>query len=217
MAAFTTNTGSTLNGPTGAGRTASGLSTQIIIRVGNQPVGALQSLQVSQARPLARVKEIGTDGVIEIVPQGATTFELSVSRIVFDQLRLPEAFSRGFRFINAQRLPFDIDVYDITSVNTLGSDPTGAKDTVIMTYKNCWFSSYSTPYASENYLITENATIWAETAFVSSLPTGQAIPANALSLTGQTDAQGIEMATNAGGRLGSMDASGIWNSLFSST
>ena len=83
-------------------RTNSGLSTQIIIKVFNSPVGALQNLQVTQNRGLARIVEVGTDGVIEIVPNKATEYELSATRIVFDQLRLPEAFSRGFRFIASQ-------------------------------------------------------------------------------------------------------------------
>lgn len=83
------NTGSNIND---GHRTSSGLSTQIIIKVSNNPVGALQQLSVAQNRPLQRIQEIGTDGVIEIVPNSATTFELTANRIVFDQLRLPESF-----------------------------------------------------------------------------------------------------------------------------
>src|SRR5271157_1655295 len=98
-----------------------GLSTQIVIKVSGVPVGALQNLTVNQARPLERIKEIGTDGCIEIVPSGITTFELTASRIVFDEVRLPEAFLRGFRFINAQRLPFDIEIYDLSAITPAGT------------------------------------------------------------------------------------------------
>jgi len=136
------NTGSILDRVTGQASTNSGLSTQIIIKVNNVPVGALQRLSVSQSRNLERIKEIGTDGVIEIVPNQATNFELTADRVVFDQLRLPESLSRGFRFINAQRVPFDIDVFDISSVNPPAAAATNSNGVVVMTYKNCWFTRY---------------------------------------------------------------------------
>lgn len=199
------NTGSNIN----AGhRTNSGLSTQIIIKVFNNPVGALQQLSVAQNRPLQRIQEIGTDGVIEIVPNSATTFELTANRIVFDQLRLPESFSREFRFINAQRVPFDIDVIDIS-----GTDPNSPDDTQnqsIMTYKNCWFTRYETPYTADNYIITETASIWCETAYhVQVGRDGSLRPVER-----QTDNAGIEAEVNSGKRLGALDAAGLIQSLF---
>jgi len=194
-----------------------GLSTQIVIKVNGQAVGALQNLTVNQARPLERIKEIGTDGCIEIVPNGITTFELTASRIVFDEIRLPEAFSRGFRFINAQRLPFDIEIYDLSNITPagtlLGDNVAGV---VTMTYKNCWFSAYSTPYTVDNYVITETATIQAETAYLL-YPTADAIPnagINGRNIPAQTDTVGIEQGTNIGNMLGSLDASGLVNSIF---
>jgi hypothetical protein len=207
------NTGTNLD----LGRTASGLSTQIIVKIGNNPVGALQELTVNQARPLARVGEIGTDGVIEIVPHGPTTIELSITRLVFDQLRLPEAFSRGFRFIAAQRIPFDIEIYDISSASppASGSNAPNMAGSVAMVYKNCWFERYSTPYRSGDYLITETASVWAETGNLVSPTDASGIPVNQLGLNSNPyDTTGIESSVNTGKRLGSMDASGLWNSVF---
>ncbi len=190
-------------------RTNSGLSTQIIIKVFNSPVGALQELTASQNRPLTRIKEIGTDGNIEIVPSSATDFSLSVRRIVFDQLRLPESFSRGFRFINSQRIPFDIDIIDVSGTEPNVSDDDGNK--VIMTYKNCWFTRYDTPYSADNYIITETAEIWCETAYAVQLGRdGSLRPVER-----QVDSGGVEAEVNSGRRLGSMDAAGLLNSLFS--
>ena len=201
------NTGTNIN----AGhRTNSGLSTQIIIKVYNNPVGALQQLSVNQARPLQRIPEIGTDGVIEIVPSGATTFELTANRIVFDQLRLPESFSKEFRFINAQRVPFDIDIIDISGAQpNSGAEPGNARQHVVMTYKNCWFTSYQTPYAADNYLITETATLWCETAYLAK--TGRDGPKNGILRPLETlgDDANIEKQVNAGMRLGSLDAAGL--------
>jgi len=212
MSTFPLNTGSILDRTTGESNTNTGLSTQIIIKVHDQAVGALQSLRVTQGRNLERIKEIGTDGVIEIVPNQATTFELEATRIVFDQLRLPEAFSRGFRFINAQRVPFNIEVFDISSIAPPGSS-TDSPGVVVMTYKNCWFNRYDTPYAADNYLITETAGIWAETAYISNLQ-GIDIPANSRGFDAQTDTENIERSVNLGQRRGSLDASGLINSIF---
>ena len=209
-----TNSAGTL--PVGA--TNAGLSTQIIVKVNNTAVGALQRLTVTQNRPLERIKEIGTDGVIEIVPMGPTTFELTADRIVFDQLRLPEAFSRAFRFIDAQRIPFDIDIVDLSSVlvsgANLNANPAGV---VVMTYRNCWFTSYTTPYTSDNYVITESSSLWCETAYLLQ-PNQNSLPNSGgpRGLVAQTDTANIEFAVNSGERLGTMDVTGLLNSVFNS-
>jgi hypothetical protein len=206
------NTGSQIERVNDQGQTTTGLSTQIVIKVANQPVGALQRLTISQNRPLARIREIGVDGVIEIVPQGATEYELTAERVVFDQLRIPEAFTRGFRFIAAQRIPFDIEVYDMSNMEpneTLESTSSGL---IIMTYKNCWFTRYETPYQAENYIITETANIWAETAYVS-FPVDE-LPSDLRDLPRQYDQAGVEKEVNSGYRRGALDASGIVNSVF---
>lgn len=206
---ITPNTGTNINA---GNRTNSSLSTQIIIKCNNEPVGAIQTLTVAQNRPLQRIQEIGTDGVIEIVPNGATTFELTAGRIVFDQLRLPEAFSRGFRFINAQRIPFDIDIIDIS-----GNEPGISNDdtnSTVMTYKNCWFQRYETPYAAENYLITETATLWCETAYLVRSGRSGPLGSSLRPINTQSDAAGIESEVNSGKRRGALDAAGLIMSLF---
>ena len=217
MTDFTPNTGSTVSRGTEAqsadGRTSTGLSTQIIIKVRNQPVGALQSLNVTQTRGLARVNEIGTDGNIEIVPSASTTYDISATRIMFDQLRLPEAFSRSFRFIGAQRVPFDIEIFDLNNaVDANAAVDANSSGIVVMKYQNCWFQNYVTPYVADNYLITETAVIWAETAMVTTPIEGQ-IP-SLRGLTAQSDDDGIESSVNVGGRRGGVDAAGIVNAIF---
>jgi len=217
------NTGSLVGGHDGSGSTQhnainSTLSTQIIIKVEDTPVGALQRLTVAQNRPLQRIQEIGTDGVIEIVPNNATTFELTADRIVFDQLRLPEAFKRGFRFINSQRLPFDILVIDLSNTGPDAKLTDDLEGSVAMTYRNCWFTRYDTPYAADNYVITETASIWCETAFINfpteagdnQIPNGGGLRA----VQPQTDGADIEGAVNWGHSRGSLDASGLVNSIF---
>lgn len=133
---------------------STGLSTQIIVKVGTETVGAIQTLTITQARGVERVKEVGLDGVLELVPNNATTYEIAVTRVVFDRLRLPEAFARGFINIKSQLVPFDIEIIDRTN---------GENDGAI-THKlvNCWFTNYRPSYKSDNYIITEDATIYCE-------------------------------------------------------
>lgn len=133
----------------------SGLSTQITIKVGRVTVGAIQQLVVNQNRDMHRWEEIGTDGVVEMHPKGAARIELQVTRIVFDDLRLPEAFARGFINLQAQRIPFDIQLIDRSS-------STVSSNAIIHVFNNCWISAYSPTFRADNFLISENATILSE-------------------------------------------------------
>lgn len=139
-------TGTTLDS-----KISSSLSTQIIIKVGTETVGAIQELTISQTRPLTNVKEVGTDGILEILPNSATTYTARISRIVFDGLSLPEAFARGFMNIKSQTVPFDIEIIDTSR----GED----SNSTITQLVNCWFKGLSTPYRSDGYIITQSADI----------------------------------------------------------
>lgn len=194
-------TGSTLQSNISAG-----LSTQIVVKVGSDTVGAVQTLEVTQNRPLTRIVELGLDGTLELVPTQRTEVTLTVRRVVFDRLRLPEAFERGFVNIHAQRLPFDILVIDQT-----GGDGDLA---VTHHYVNCWFQAYSTPYNADNYLITESATIQAET--VSSRLGASANAAQGGSRDMKPQIEQIEREADIGNRRGTLDAPGLITAAFSS-
>lgn len=186
-----------------------GLSTQIIIAAkdatGNRyPIGAIQTLTPTEARPLARLSEVGTDGVIQIVPTGATTVDLAVTRLVFDYQRLPAAFQRGFRHIHAARLPFDIEVHDynayheLQNVNTQNSDAAPA-NWLVTVYGNCWLQNYSYTYDQGNYLISETATIWAEYVYTTD-SNNAAIKANV------GDDESLETAFSSGPNVSPLSA-----------
>jgi hypothetical protein len=132
----------------------SGLSTLITVRVRGTSIGAIQELRIDQNRDMQVWEEIGTDGVVEIHPKGAAKITFSVTRIVFDQLRLPEAFVRGFLNLQAQRIPFDVEIVD-----TFAGDAMLAS---VHTLKGCWFRRYSTPYRAENFLVSETAELTCE-------------------------------------------------------
>src|SRR6266404_6941053 len=90
------NTNSTLSLPNGTNKTSTAISTNIIILVNNTAVGAVQSLAISERRPIKMVDEVGTDGHVDSVPNQSTNITGSCQRVRFDRLRITEAFGRGF-------------------------------------------------------------------------------------------------------------------------
>jgi hypothetical protein len=190
---------------------ATGLSTQIIVEVNNTPVGAIQSISATQNRSLGEITEVGTDGIIEIVPNGPTRTSLRVTRIVFDGRRLTVALGRAFHNIQSQRFPFDIKIFD--NSNAVASNAEGdpsASGQVVYIYKNCWFESTDVTYASRDYIITENASIKCEYVRTFTGDNQSAVP------FGPNVQEVLEFGTNANieraadvGRRGSLDAAGL--------
>lgn len=192
------NTGSILDSTT-----HTSLSTQVIILVNNEPVGAVQRFQIQQQRGHKRVTEVGTDGTIEIVPTRATEISLTIDRIAFDGLSLPEGFSRGFRNLQSQRIPFDIIVIDQFS-------GTG-DDAIITTFHNCWFVSLGKTYNADDYVIQENCSVQVE--YVSETRGGEAV-ALSQGLGGGRQISGVdideaELLADSGSRRGSLDFPGL--------
>jgi len=194
------STGSSLDSTT-----KSSLSTQIIIMVNNEPVGAVQSFQESQSRSNKQIQEVGTDGIIEIVPNTAAKVTLTINRIYFDGLSLPEAFSRGFRNLQAQRISFDIVVIDQFT-------GTG-NDAIITTYHDCWFNNLSITYSATDYVIAQNANV--DVTYISSIRGGEAIALSqgvggARQIAGvQIDSVESAADSGAGGRRGALDFHGL--------
>ena len=195
---------------TGA-KTRTGLSTQVIVYVNGEPVGAIQSFQETQSRSNKSISEVGTDGIIELVPQSPAKFTLQVNRIVFDGLSLPESFARGFKNIHAQRMPFDIVVIDKFTGD--------GDDAVITTYHNCWFNNLSKTYQTSDYTIAETAGIDCE--FISSKRAHEPV-ANSQGVGGsrevdasKIDKDAVEQATDMGDRRGPLDFPGLISAAYS--
>jgi len=166
-----------------------GLSTLITVKIKGVTVGAIQELRIEQNREFTILEEIGTDGIVEIHPKGAAKIGFTVQRIVFDQLRLPESFSRGFLNIQAQRIPFDIDIIDNVFDNSIFS--------IVHSLKGCWFRGYTIPFNANNYIITETANLVCEKIISSqnnkNVSNGgfRNIPIEIDSIERQTDLNGI--------------------------
>jgi hypothetical protein len=197
------NTGSILNS-----NVHTALSTQVIILVNGEPVGAVQSFGENQSRTNRRVTEVGTDGTIEIVPQSAAELTLTIDRIVYDGLSVTEAFARGFRNIQAQRIPFDIVVIDQFS----GTDD----DAVITTYYNCWFNSIGKTYSATDYIITENCGIDVE--YIATVRGGEAIALSQGVGGGRQlssiQIDSVELEADTGLRRGALDFPGLISAAF---
>lgn len=182
-------------------RIQAGLSTQIVIQVEDEAtgqkyaIGAIQSLSINESRSIETIKEVGTDALVGIVPVSPTTYSASLSRIVFDFQRLPQALQREYRHIHAQRRPFDIVITDynpyIQGPNgpVEAADGSGAGSTPIdpvtgavgdeptkftTRLRNCWFGNLRVEYTASSFMITESAeitfqAIWDEGAAASTL------------------------------------------------
>jgi tRNA A-37 threonylcarbamoyl transferase component Bud32 len=180
---------------------STGLSTSILVKVGLTYVGAIQNLTINEKRDMNIMEEIGTEGVVEVYPKGAAKIDLTVERIIFDQLRMTEAFSRGFVNIQAQRIPFDIQIID-TSVSSAEDN----NDAIVHTIHECWFSVYSPKFTPNSFIISENATIIASK--ITTMRSGNS------AVFGGTrgvkfDYDVIERSTDVNGRVGKFDSAGF--------
>lgn len=193
------NTGSTLLGPNGANKTSTGISTNIVIKVGPNTVGAVQELSITENRPIFMVDEVGTDGHIDSVPNKSTDISGNCSRIRFDRMRIAEAFSRGFVHVAAQRVPFDIVIID----NWNGD----GNSALITTIKNVWIEQISYAYRISDWVITDQMNWKAETIYTTLANGNAAIEGGERNMPLAVDP--IEQSTDIGGRRGSLDAPGL--------
>lgn len=190
--------------------TNTGLSTQILVKIDGKAVGAIQSLTATQTRRMRRINEVGTDGVVEIVPQAATEITLRVERIVFMKKGLPEAFNRAYTNIHAQRVPFDIFVYDFTNAKGAALDNgffagDSAEGVITTVYENCWFNNLEIRYQAGDYIIAQNAGIDAE--YVRTFANGD-VGTSAVPVNADNNIDPLERLSDIG-RRGSMDARGL--------
>ncbi len=210
------NTGSTLTLPNGTNKTSTAISTNMIIMVGSQAVGAIQTLSINESRTIRQVDEVGTDGHVDSVPMKSTDISGSCDRVRYDRLRIAEAFSRGFLHASSQVYPFDIVILDKQK-----RDQGSQISTVI---KNVWIKSISYTYSATDWVIVDKMDWEAERIFSilngGSSPIPGGVPAaqggeRALSFaSGIISGDGIRdierlADTGAAGRGGSLDAPGL--------
>lgn len=217
-----TGTGSGLFLDNGVNTTNTAIATNIIIAVrtpgGYMPVGAVQSMAISEKRAIKMIDEVGTDGHIDSVPNQSTNITGTCQRVRFQALRVANAFDRGFVHVASQVYPFDIIIID--------KQKAAVSQQVSTVIKNVWISGIDYTYQVSDWVITDSMTWEAETIFSflngnpQSVPVKGATPAAGLgqgNLLGQAPPFGnfnpnwIESQTDTGsaGRRGSLDAAGL--------
>jgi len=218
------NTQSTLQyKASGNNKTSTALSTNIIIKVNNTPVGAVQSLNITEQRTIKMIDEVGTDGHIDSAPQTSTKITGDCTRVRFDRLRAAEAFSRSFVHVASQIYPFDIFIYDRqkTAVDFTSGLPSNNLDTIITVIKNVWINNISYSYTTTDWIIQDKMNFEAETIYSiygsqgNDLQIGTA--GSAVARGGEISVKSmdaktwgnIERIVDTGGRRGSMDVAGI--------
>lgn len=196
-------TGSVVQSPQGHDATFTGLSTNIVIRVGGNAVGAIKTITITEERTISMIDEVGTDGHIDSAPSRSTNITGSCERTRFDLMRISEAFSRDFLHVAAQRIPFDIDIYD--NWNGAGAN------SVITTIRNVWIKNMRYSYQSQDWIIIDSMDFEAERIY-STLNGG---PAATGGLQGYVLQQNpTEVLADTGQLLGSMSIPGLASDYF---
>ena len=205
------HTGSNILDPsTGRNVTRTGVSTNIIIQVDGNPIGAIQSLDINEDRSIEMIDEVGTDGHIDSVPKSSTNVSGSCKRVRFDNLRIATAFSRGYVHVSAQRIPFDIVILDIFAADEDDADGFNLSDNVITTViKNVWIKSIKVGFTADNFVISEDMSWEAETIYSYLGQNQQAAPAPNARQIPIIDNDEFEKQADIGMRRGALDAAGL--------
>ena len=196
------NTGTQLFDADGNNRTATHLSTNIVVIVAGNPIGAIQTLEITEDRPsIKMIDEVGTDGHIDSAPNQSTNYTISCQRIRFDKLRVAEAFSRGFLHVKAQRIPFDIEIHDRFADADEGN-------AVITTIKNVWINKIGYTYSATDWTITDTMGMVAEDIF-SVLNSNNVAQAAASGRANPIILNPFEQEADRGNQRGALDAAGL--------
>lgn len=199
----TRNTKSALTDVNGNNRTGTHLSTNIIIKVDNYIVGAVQSLDITERRSLKMIDEVGTDGHIDSAPNQSTNISGTCTRVRFGRQRIAEAFARGFVHASAQRIPFDIEIHDQFHDADVANE-------IITTLKNVWIEEISYGYNVSDWIISERMSFQAE-AIYSIQNNNNLVTGVANGQEGSLILNQFEQEADRGVYRGAMDAAGVLN------
>jgi hypothetical protein len=206
------NTGSTVTVDS-HNSTQTAVSTNILISVGPNIVGAVQELTINEQREIKMIDEVGTDGHINSVPMRSTNITGTCNRVRYDRMRISEAFSRSFVHAQSQRWPFDIVIIDTWNGNALNLADTSQD--IITTIVAVWIKEISYTYAANDWVIVDKMTWEAETIH-SVLGGGNQSAAQGgtrnIALSKLSPTSDVEIAADTGPLRGGVDAPGLISS-----
>ena|SRR3990167_1844286 len=203
----TRNTKSAFTDVNGNNRTATHLSTNIIIKAGTYVVGAIQKLDINETRPVKMIDEVGTDGHIDSAPIKSTDIKGNCERIRFDRQRIAEAFARPFVHAHAQRIPFDIEIHDTFA-------DADANNAIITTLHNVWITEISYSYSADNWVISDRMNFEAE-GISSILANKNVVSGVANGQEGNIVLNQFEQEADRGVFRGALDAAGVLSAFVS--
>lgn len=203
----TRNTKSAFTDANGNNRTATHLSTNIIIKVDNYIVGAVQTLSYTERRDVRMIDEVGTDGHIDGAPTKSTDITGSCDRIRFDRQRIAESFGRAFIHVHSQRIPFDIEVHDIFA----GGDQANE---IITTLHGVWITEIQNQYQAGEWIITDKMSFSAK-GISSILNNNNVVSGVANGQDGTITLNQFEQEADMGKYRGALDAAGVLNAFLS--
>lgn len=196
-------TRNTKSGVIGDNRTGTHLSTNIVIKVDNYIVGAVQKLDITESRTIKMIDEIGTDGHIDSAPTSSTNITGSCERIRFNKQRIAESFGRGYVHAHAQRIPFDIEIHDFFH----DADTSNAIITVL---KNVWIKEIRYGYQANDWIISETMSFEAE-GIKSILNSNNVVMGVSGGQEGTIYLNQYEQEADMGKYRGALDAAGVLN------
>lgn len=200
------NTFTQIQDDEGHNRTATHLSTNIVIVVNGNVVGAVQEFSVEESREIKEIDELGTDGHIDSSPTRSTEISGTCKRIRWDKMRIAQAFSRDYVHLHSQRVPFDIEIHDFFH-------DANRENEIITIIENVWMNSISYSYSSSDFIITESMN-WKAEGIHSIIKSGQNVVQGPGTGYGPIFVNTIEQQADMGKYRGSLTAPGLltaWN------
>ena len=158
-------------------------TTNIEVYANGQKVGFVQNFSPSENRTIIKIKELGTEGVVQSVPSNTLGGQIAVTRFAIYNSNLYNALglTPTGQFVprdnnNPAQIPGNASAL-VAPYNTYGNPFKTLKDQrvplefkvqtklpnstnyIIETYLDCWLATYSKTVAAATITITENATI----------------------------------------------------------
>lgn len=151
-------------------------STNVDIELNGRKVGLIQSFQRQERRDTTPVSEIGTEGIVQLIPNNYQGGTLQVEhlriygRLFFETIGIydlgaPQSFIANFNpvaHLGQQRLPFAVKV---SVRGAAKEDPSIINRRLVEVYHGCWLEDYSYSVRNGEITVSESAAIrytWVE-------------------------------------------------------